>query len=291
MKAQYSNRVLSSILLFIDNKICTKGQAYINTSSYFYPATTNINGYYSYVAPYNQIIYDTSITGATIMTGVYLNSTFITTGQSGFAGIDYNNGRLYFTSQIPDSVPISGSYAIKEYNICLTNQPDEKLLVETKYSHKSKLSKNTQTVSGLKNDEVAYPVIFIRQNQLQNEPFSFGGQDLTKNYIRFTVLSDSQFSNDAVNSICADLNNVQIPLLSESQMPFNYLGLLKSQPYNYLDATAANYNNGELLYIERTSLISFFQRAFDQTLKEINPEVFTSIIDIETSKARYPRQE
>ena len=41
------------------------------------------NGYYTYAAPYKQIVSDASITGANQLTGIYLDGNFIVPGQSG----------------------------------------------------------------------------------------------------------------------------------------------------------------------------------------------------------------
>lgn len=285
MKPQYSNQLLSSFLLYLDNKILTKGEAFFNTSTQFYPSNTIYNNYYTYSSPYNQIIADNSIPGATIMTGVYVNNTFIGTGQSGFHSIDYNNGRLYFTSELPANTVVSGSYAVKEYNIALTSIPEETLLFETSYSSKPKTDQN---MTGVDLDAMQYPVIFIRNNSMTNEPFAFGGTDNTRNYIRLIVMSDSQFSNDAVNSIVIDIKNSYIPLFNTGQFPFNYLG--HATNYNYTGATANSISEGNAAFIEDVDVAQFNSQVFSQQIREINSEVYSSIIDCEIVKPRAVRQ-
>ena len=77
MKPQYDNKLLSSFLLYLDNKILSKGEAFVNHSGLFYPVENFFNGYYTYAAPYKQIVSDASITGANKLTGIYLDGNFI----------------------------------------------------------------------------------------------------------------------------------------------------------------------------------------------------------------------
>lgn len=283
MKPQYTNQLLSSYLLYLDNKILTRGEAYVTgVSTEFYPNSMLYNGYYTYSAPHDQIIADSSITGANIMTGVYVNKTFIGTGQSGLYAIDYYNGRLYFSGELPASTIISGTYSIKEYNIVMTTMPDEKILFETKYSPKPKY---TQTLSGLNSDETPYPIIFVRSNTMTNEPFQFGGTELSKDFIRLIIMSDSQFSNDAINSIVRDTKNGYVPIFNEDEFPFNYLGTLKSG-YNYTGITANKTSQGNSAFVEDVFIAKFDSQEYSQQLREISNEVYSSIVDLTLT---YPR--
>ena len=77
MKAQFDNRVMSSLLLFVDHKLLNHGEAFDNHSSYFTEANQTYANYFNYSAPFKQLVSDVSIDGATVMTGVYLDDTFI----------------------------------------------------------------------------------------------------------------------------------------------------------------------------------------------------------------------
>jgi hypothetical protein len=272
-------------LLYLDNRILTKGEAFTNVNTQFYPSDTIYNNYYTYSSPYNQIIADNSIPNATIMTGVYVNNTFIGTGQSGFHSIDYNNGRLYFTTELPANTIISGSYAIKEYNVTLTSFPEETLLFETSYSNKPKTD---QTATGASLNSIQYPIVFIRSNSMTNEPFTFGGTDNTRNYIRLIIMSDSQFSNDAINSIIIDSKNSYMPIFNTGQFPYNYLG--HATNYNYTGITANSVSEGNCAFIEEVDVAQFNSQIFSQQFREVNLEVYSSIIDFQVVKPRNPRQ-
>ncbi|MEK6883586.1 MAG: hypothetical protein AABY22_28415, partial [Nanoarchaeota archaeon] len=195
MLPQFTNQVLSSSVLWLDNLLANKGQGYSTVSGYFYQTDNLYNGFYTYSSPYRQIIADSSVSGAVVMTGVALNGVSIGTGQSGFSGIDYFNGRLYFGTEVSNpSTSLSGTYSIKEFNVVLTNEPEEKLLFETKYSLKPK---TTQVLSGLYSNEESYPVVFLRDNGGQNDPLAFGGTDMTITNLRAIIFTDSMFSLDA----------------------------------------------------------------------------------------------
>ena len=69
MKPQFDNQVMSSMLLWFDNKLLTKGEAYQNTTGQFYSVSDEFYGYDTYASTYSQIVADASVTGATIPTG------------------------------------------------------------------------------------------------------------------------------------------------------------------------------------------------------------------------------
>lgn len=286
MQYQYENRVISSFLVWLDDTICNKGQAWTNYQSLFYSMNSVFNGYSTYSAPFKQLIYNAGVTGATIMTGVYLNGTFVTTGQSGLFNIDYNEGRLYFSTGLAATTVISGNYALKDFNVSLTNQPDEFLLFETKYEIRPRI---TRTLSGLAGDTLTYPLIWIKDDGGHNEPFAFGGMDQTNTRIRTFILSDSQFKLDAVNSILKDKVRDYIPLLDDADMPLNNYGGLR-QPFNYSGVSVGKVNQNKAVFIDRVDCSKFNVRSQDFTqLTQINPEIHVGIVDFEVSQPRWPR--
>jgi hypothetical protein len=96
MKAQLDNILMSSMIMWMDNILLTKGEAFQNYNSKFYPVTNIYNGFYTYGLPFKQVVSDSSITGANLLSGVYVNNSLITVGQSGLSGINPNNGQVYF---------------------------------------------------------------------------------------------------------------------------------------------------------------------------------------------------
>jgi len=286
MKAQYENKVISSFLLWFDHTLLKNGDAFTNVGSNFYDIPTSYYGYETYGAPYKQFVADESIPNADIITGLYVSGTaasnFRDVGEAGLFDINFSEGQAYF-DHIVDQTQISGNYAVKDFNVYLTNKLEQDLLFETKINLRPKTS---QTITGFAPDKIAYPAVFIKNNGGTNEPFTFGGQDMTKNEIRAMVLSDSSFNLDAVCSIFMDAVRQDISLISEAYYPFNAFGGLKNgTSYNY-ETLSANFS--EKVYIKDVD-VSRYDAGYMNNMTNANPDVFSAIIDFELNSYRYPR--
>lgn len=227
MISQWENRLLSSLLQLIDHEVCVKGKAFTNHSGTFYPIPSKYNGFYTYALPFKQIVSDASVPEATVMSGVSINNVYTTIGNNGFKGILHNKGQVLFDVDKGSSV-ITGSFAVKDYNIYLNNETEEDLLFKTKYQIAPKIS---QTLSGLLEEEKTYPAIFLKNMGGKNDPLALGGIDNVKTYVRAVVLSDSLFSLDAVCSILKNLSKKKLPILNS--LPFNSLGAFSGVIYDY----------------------------------------------------------
>lgn len=285
MKAQFSNQAMSSALLWMDNKICVKGEAFYNQSGYFYPTQSLYNNYYTYACPYSQLIADSSITGATIMTGVYLDGSFLGTGQSGFHNIDYDRGFVYFSSEITGNNRISGNFSVKEVDVKLTIDQEETILFENKHFIKLR---TPESLTGINNNEITYPVVYIKSNSEKNEPWTFGGTDKTIIDMRAIILAESQFQLDAIKSILRDQKYGYIPLLNEAEFPFNAFGGLRSGVYNYTGMTDGKVAATNALYIEDVYVAPFNQRVVSQ-INALNPGTYIGFADITMCYPRRPR--
>jgi hypothetical protein len=282
MKAQFENILMSSMILWFDHTLIKKGEAFSNYSSEFYPITNIFNGYYSYGAPFRNLIRDESITGANIISGVYLNNTFITTGVSGLVAINADQGQLYFNAD-QSSHTISGNYAVKDYGIYLTNENEEKILFETKFNLNPK---TIESPTGLPINAQTYPAIYLKNNGGNNEPLAFGGLDNTNINVRAIVISDSIFSMDAVTSIFKDVVRTYIPLIQPNEMPFNSLNGLKSG-YNYDLLTTGRAGTSNSVYIKNVYVSKNVVNR--SQYQDLNPEAISSFIDFELEIYRYPR--
>jgi hypothetical protein len=280
MKAQYKNKLLSSFTLWFNHQLLSEGEAFKNHGSYFYPTNQIFNGFHTYACPFNQLVSDSSISGAQVPTGLYVNNVFVTSGVSGFHGIDYERGRAYFTSPLPSTAKVSGNYAYKEVNVVLSNEPEEKLLFETKYSPRSPIGK---TPTGLFSNELTYPVVFIKYFKNTNTPFALGGDDNSTSQISAIVLADSDFTLDAITSIFEDKARTIVPLFSPNEYPYNYYGELRSG-FNY---TAAS-ENKDYAFIDDSSS-TYFSPNFQNRIREVNPNLFLGVIDFVVTKVRAPR--
>ncbi len=132
MKASFLNNLMSSFYLWLDHKILNDGEAFINYSGSLYedydPNYDGISSIYS--SPFRQWVYDSSIIGANIPSGVTLNNnTFLPRGTSGLS-LDFNKGRVIFDSNLVANKNLSANFAFKEFNLYYTNEKDEQLLFE-----------------------------------------------------------------------------------------------------------------------------------------------------------------
>ena len=135
MKPQFDNQVMSSFLLWFDYTLLSKGEAFQNTTGQFYSVSDDYYGYYTYASSYSQFVSDASITGATIPTGLYAGNTLVNVGEGGNNGlyaIDYGNGRSYWSGS--QSSDVTGSFAIKDFNVYLTSRTEDEILFQTQYT-------------------------------------------------------------------------------------------------------------------------------------------------------------
>jgi hypothetical protein len=282
MKPQFENILMSSMTLWFDNTLLKKGEAFSNHNSLFYPITNIYNGYYSYGAPFRNLIRDEAITGSNIISGVYLNNTFITTGQSGLVAINADQGQLYFTTDQSTNT-ISGNYAVKDYGIYLTNENEEKILFETKFNLNPKTTENP---TGLPINAQTYPAIYLKNNGGNNEPLAFGGLDSTNINVRAIVISDSMFSMDALTSIFKDVVRTYIPLVQPSEMPFNSLNGLNTK-YNYDTLVSGKAGSSNSVYIKNIYISK--NVANRGQYQDLNPDAISAFIDFELEAYRNPR--
>ena len=278
MKAQLDNILMSSMITWMDHTVLKRGEAFNNFSSQFYPITNIYNGFYSYGLPFKQVVCDSSITGANLLSGVYVNNTLIKVGQGNLTGINPNNGQVYFTTNQSGNT-LSGVYSVKDFNIYLTNQPEEELLFETDYNVRPK---TTQVATGLAINSMTYPCIFLKNNGGLNEPFALGGQDDTIIEVRAIVLADNMFNLDAICGILKDTARCYVPLIRNN--PYNNFGSLNSGYYNY-DSLISNIDpSNDAFYIKEVNVSKIFA-----TLKPKNTQVFPAFVDFTLSNIRYPR--
>ena len=277
MKVQLDNLLMSSMLIWMDHVILKKGEAYKNFSSQFYPITNIYNGFYTYGLPFKQVVCDSSISGANILSGVYVNNNFKTIGQNNLTGISPQNGQVYFNSSQAANT-ISGNYAVKDFNLYLTNQVEEEILFESQYQVRPK---TTQNPAGLAIEAITYPCIFLKNNGGTNQPFAFGGEDNTQVLVRAIVMADSMFNLDALCSILKDTARDHVPLINS---PFNNFGGLNSGHYNY-DSLTQNIDFGANgFYISEVNVSKI-----SANLNAKNNQVFPAFIDFTLNNIRYPR--
>ena len=284
MDVQYENKVMSSLLLYADHMISKKGNAFANTSSYFYETTQSYANIYNYSAPYKQIVSDHSITGASQLTGVYVDGSFSGVGQGTLHSIGHNQGTAYFSSQITGANRISGDFAIKDFNFYLTNKPEEEVLFETKYHLRPQVH---ETLTGLRPDQITYPAVFVKSIGGTNVPAAFGGLDKTVVDARCIHLAESAYEIDAAVCILKDMVKTKVCFI-QNDLPFNALGAYTGKAYNYTGLAAPKTGSEDFIFIDEVHVSKNIGAAGGY--KNLNPDVYNAFVDFTLNQFRYPRK-
>jgi hypothetical protein len=123
MQPQFDNKLITSFLLLVDHELLKRGLAYTNTSGQLYRISSNLTNAIAYASPVKGWVNDTSISGATVASGVYVNGHFVTIGQSGLDSINHYQGVAYFTGvNFLNSTTVTAAYSVKEFNVSMVDQ-------------------------------------------------------------------------------------------------------------------------------------------------------------------------
>tara|TARA_Y100000310_G_scaffold291585_1_gene319644 strand:- start:291 stop:1124 length:834 start_codon:yes stop_codon:yes gene_type:complete len=269
MIPQWENKVMSSLMLYVDHMICKEGKAFTNHSGNFYPIESRYNGLSVYALPYKQIVGDQSLVGegATLMTDVYVDSVLKAPGTDDFYGILYHKGQALFSTDT--SYEVNGFYSVKDYNVYLTTELEESLLFNTKHQVNPRIN---QALSGLKEEEETYPAVFLKNMGGVNDPLCLGGTDNVKTFARAVILSDSAFSLDAVCSILKNMARKEF-VLAEN-LPFNSIGAFTGVMYNYQSMVQSGTDFVPIWDVRITKLSP-------SDLKGLDKRVFAALADFE----------
>ena len=79
MKEQFVHTLTNSFMLWFDHFLLEKGEAFSNQTGTFYHTPDNFldDSYVPFSSPYKQFVTDSSITGATLPTGIAGDSHYI----------------------------------------------------------------------------------------------------------------------------------------------------------------------------------------------------------------------
>ena len=268
-------------MLWADNFITDKAEAFQNYTSPLYPMGTDDQlgaGFVTYSSPHKQWVFDESIDGVQIPSGIYNNGTFMERGDDGLI-IDFDDGRVIFDASFGDSNNgLSGSYSVKEFNWYITNQTEEQLIVESKFDSNGRFK---QELSGIAPHKQVVPAIFVNPELVENEPFAFGGEDKTSTNIRCVVFAENTYQLDGAMSVFADSKNEVFQKVAYSDYPLTEYG--DTTGFNYM--TLIHSKGRDLFHVEdvRCSKLS------DRVSKNIDPSLFVGFIDFEITNLRFPR--
>lgn len=281
MKPQFQHELTTSFMLWADNYILRRGEAYTNYTSTFYAETGDLrlgDNLVSYNSPHKQWVFDEDISSATIPSGIMDEGGEINRGDNGLI-LDFDNGRAILNSSYGmEKTTVSGSYAVKDFNFYITNQTEEQLIIESKYNSNSRFK---QGLSGIAPYSPVIPAIFVNPESSENEPFAFGGEDKTSTNIRCVIFAENTYQLDGALSIFGDSKNEVFGKLSFEDYPLSEYG--DASGFNY--RTLSEGKNGTYFHVEqvRTSKLS------DRVNKNIDPSLFIGFIDFQVSNLRFPR--
>ena len=279
MKAQFQHNLTSSFFMWFDNFLLTKGEAYTNkTGEFFYYDDTLIDSDYTvFGSPYKQWVSDSSIDGAKVPTGVYVNGNL--SGRADGIVLDFDNGRA-LAAGASSTDTVTGSFAVKDFNIYFTNDTEDDLIIENKYVVNSRVPSGPYTYI-TPYDDVA-PAIFLAASTLENKPFALGGMMDTVVLMKAVVISDDPYKLDGALSIFGDSVNEVIEPIPMSGFPYTELGDLKGDSYNYT-GVKEGYAGETPYFVDkvRTSKLS------DRARKAVANELYIGFIDFDVQQHRY----
>lgn len=281
MIPQYIHNLSSSFSLWLDHVILKRGFAYENQTGTFTSYTDgNIpSSWEAWGSPHKQWVADSSVTGATIPSGFFANSSF--SGRSPSVILDFENGR-FLTNGLSTSNVVTGAYSVKEFNVYATNQDEESLIIEkVQETANQKIGTNINT-QYLPPYDQKLPALFINVQTQENEPFAFGGMDKSVNRINVIALTQTPYQLDGVLGLLADTSDEifkEIPLESS---PYTEQGDLKDGAYNY-ETLAAQSSDYYTIESAKSSKVT------DSLRRSLGTQLYIGMIDFEVWRARNPR--
>jgi hypothetical protein len=278
MIEQFHHTVTNSLMLWFDHFLLKKGQAFSNITSEFFPYNDErLNDNFKvFGSPFKQWVTDSSISGASIPNEFTTNTG--TLNRDSGAIIDFENGRVL----VPRTSPINqmtGTFAVKDFNIYYTNDTEEDLVIENKYSINSRIPSIAK--SYISPYDQVIPAVFLSISNLSNQGFALGGMENTKIKANAVILTEDAYQLDGVLSIFNDSRNETFSQIPMSEHPQNEYGDLKTDSYNYVELS--NQYKDKTFYVEE-SIVSKLQ---DKARKSVLGDLYVGFVDMEIHQHRY----
>ena len=280
MIEQFQHKLTSSFFLWFDNFLLKKGEAYSNKTGelFNYPDPRLDSRYVAYGSPYKQWVTDSSISGAVIPTGVSVVGAG-TSGRDDGVVFDFENGRALFSGS-DTSMTVTGEFAVKDFSVYLTNDTEDDLIVENKYTVNSRIPSGPLTYIEPYDDVV--PAIFLSISQAENSAFALGGMQETKVQAKAVILAEDTYQLDGVMSIFMDSVNEVIAAIPMSGYPITELGDLKDGNFNYT-GLANDYGGETKFCVEKVKT----SKLTDRTRNVLANELYVGFVDFDIEQYRY----
>lgn len=298
MKTQFDHEFQSSFFLFLDNYIIYPGggsgisggldfQYYADTSDVY-------DGLSAFYCPQKQLVSDVPDSGdqkVYIENGLQPDHWYGQTDDGDeLLVIDHYEGRVilnetfYGNTASHPTMTVSGDFSQKDFNVYITNESEEQLLLENEFIIAAESESYVQSVSGLSERRYVVPGAFISLNSSTNDPYGFGGEDDTKENIRVVCIGDSNYSLDGILSLCRDAARRSFPLIPFQDFPYGEFFHIKDTGYGYT-GLQEQYSTGKHAYIENVNT----SKMFDRSSTKIPKGLRVGFADFEIANIRYPR--
>jgi len=290
MKPQFQHQIVTSFALWLDHAILSRGEAFQNIeSTFYYQNDERLDPeFIAFASPHKQWVTDSSIKNARVINSIKINGQNVNRDQKGVR-YDYNNGRVILPRILASEADtVEGIYAVKDFNVYITDQTEEELLIETKFDKNSRFDQ--EVTGGVRAYDQVVPAVFLSYEEGYNAPFAFGGEDRTISSIRCVVFAESSFQLDGLFSILKDLNNIAIANVGFNEHPLNEFGDLKFGSYDYKDLSDRYYNRENtqsVFHVDRVGV----SKLNDKVARKSHPGLYIGFIDFQLNAFRFPRGE
>ena len=176
--------------------------------------------------------------------------------------------------------PITGSFAVKDFNVYFSNETEDDLIIENKYNINSRIIVNDENYIA-PYDQVI-PAIFLSLDGASNKGFALGGMEETTISAKAVILSENNYQLDGVLSIFADSRNEVFSMIPMSSHPTNEFGDLKSGYYSYTDLKN-EFSINTNFYINN----AITSKLTDKVRKSLANDIYVGFIDFEIQQHRY----
>lgn len=280
MIPQYSHDLITSVQMWLDNRLLTDGQAYVNVSGGLFLQPVRAGANKIYASPYRTWVYDSCATGAAIPSGVYTSSGQFLTRASGVV-IDFINGQV--STPANWGPQLTASYSRREVNVYYSSDEEVSYILEQVYQENRNIAYPLTgfTRPGMSPRTLAAPLIMLTNARGENKPFALGGMDDSTNTVRAFVISDSNYLQEGINSLIQDAAHTTIPFAPYGSMPITASGDLKTVPWSYCTGIYDYYGCDNGLYIENVYMYKISPDRNKAT------SFYLSALELDISKPRF----
>ena len=270
----YSHKLLSSVKEYIDYRLLKDLQAFsIKTGTLFRYTDNKFSNKTVYGSSYAQWSYHKEVSGVIVPSGF---GSYTRTGDG--LHIDFQNGRILFDSG-HTNLSITGTWTVPNINTYITTYPTSKLISQENFKVSPDFKNPSTYLPPYSN---VLPGLFLRLAETNNEPWAFGGEQMTEYNIAITALVNNSRYLVGLFDIIRDLEERNIPILSTT--PKDIYGDLKDSDWNYNNFLT---NNNDYALIT-DSYLKFIEI---DNFSERNPDVYMGFGMITIKTNRFPHQE